>query len=792
MKTHILHIADQKNIPSTSLHLNSTISFTKIIQEIRKRVNPQGAADMDPLMMRLKQLTDEPRFVQPMTLEETGEFPLQMAHIYRMLVPGLAREEDNLIAFCPPLEPTVFYGTDAFYDLMMDKSFERLNCQVIEDCSTLSKDYVRLVYSVILEKLYGFPPIPQALQTISIIDECTGLPRYYRVNIDNSYVDVSPIGELPLFNLERLRKGWQEKLDPSVILEVLPLSLFTFDGFSILSLTDITIDYAQEELKNILINRDRGNAEAQYHQITGSLRTLVGSPHIEFDLIPLIRVNNRLIINPSTIRTSPIHHRLVEAGYPENKLQELGEEYFDHPELLFMPTMQVDDSSPEYLQIFKSVGVNSFALMPVYCSRELVGILNIYANKDGEVNEAVMAKLDLIMPLAEQILQKDILAFNRRLDEVIKDEFTSLQDSVEWKFKEVAWDFLKHEGEPQEPGKKRLQKINFKDVFPLYGAIDIRNSTLERGDALQADLEIQFAALINTLTLIGKRAGFGLAETMLYNARNFIEKIRNNRSDSDEVQLQYFLESELHPFLRHFESKGQADQPQDEIAIAIADYFARIDEQKGAAFANRRALEASMGMVNTAINQYLDLVKIEVQQTYPIYFEKFRTDGVEYDIYIGQSIAPERPYSPLYLKNIRFWQLSSMAAIGKMTHHLVPSMEKPLHTTQLIFIHSGSIDIAFRDDERRFDVEGGYNIRYQVIKKRIDKVHILQTGERLTQPGKIALVYFNEDILKEYLAYISTLQNQNILLNDLELLELEELQGVNGLKALRVGINFEQ
>jgi hypothetical protein len=78
-----------------------------------------------------------------------------------------------------------------------------------------------------------------------------------------------------------------------------------------------------------------------------------------------------------------------------------------------------------------------------------------------------------------------------------------------------------------------------------------------------------------------------------------------------------------------------------------------------------------------------------------------------------------------------------------------------------------------------------------VIKKRIDKVLIRNTTERLTQPGKIALVYFNRTDADEYLRYIYYLQEQNVLNDDLEQLDLEELQGVSGLKALRVGVNFD-
>jgi hypothetical protein len=88
-------------------------------------------------------------------------------------------------------------------------------------------------------------------------------------------------------------------------------------------------------------------------------------------------------------------------------------------------------------------------------------------------------------------------------------------------------------------------------------------------------------------------------------------------------------------------------------------------------------------------------------------------------------------------------------------------------------------------------VEGGYNIRYHIIKKRIDKVTLKNSRERLTQPGKIALIYFNQKDADEYISFINHLQEKKILKDDLEYLDLEELQGVSGLKALRVGVDTE-
>ena len=184
-------------------------------------------------------------------------------------------------------------------------------------------------------------------------------------------------------------------------------------------------------------------------------------------------------------------------------------------------------------------------------------------------------------------------------------------------------------------------------------------------------------------------------------------------------------------------------------------------------------------------------MQANLQKKYPVYFEKTRTDGIEYDMYLGQSISPKQPFKKSFLNELRLLQLKSMAAIASLVHSSIQHLPVPLQTTQLIYVNASSIDINFRIDEKRFDVEGGYNIRYHVVKKRIDKVHVLDTGERLTQPGKIAIIYTQLHHEKEYMNYISELQRQKILERNVELLDLEELQGVTGLKAIRVDITLD-
>jgi len=276
-----------------------------------------------------------------------------------------------------------------------------------------------------------------------------------------------------------------------------------------------------------------------------------------------------------------------------------------------------------------------------------------------------------------------------------------------------------------------------------------------------------------------------LLEGLKFKNAGIRDAIQSNMTAEDEIRINEFLSQEVEPVFDHLHKN---DKQASEI---IDQYFGEVNDADSKLYRYRGEYEKSVSQINEAILKYLENEEEGVQKSYPHYFEKYRTDGIEYNIYIGQSISPNHPFNLLYLKNIRLWQLKSMAQAARVTHQLLPSLKVPLQTTQLILVHGQPISISFRKDERKFDVEGSYNIRYEIIKKRLDKVRIKETGERLTQPGKIAIVYSNQKDATEYQEYIDFLKNKNILKPGVEFLELEELQGVKGMKAIRVEINLE-
>jgi hypothetical protein len=129
--------------------------------------------------------------------------------------------------------------------------------------------------------------------------------------------------------------------------------------------------------------------------------------------------------------------------------------------------------------------------------------------------------------------------------------------------------------------------------------------------------------------------------------------------------------------------------------------------------------------------------------------------------------------------------------VALRAHQLRDRLAVPLEATHLVLVQHAPLSIRFRFDEKRFDVDGAYDIRYEIVKKRIDKALIKGSSDRVTQPGKIAIVYAQIGEAQEYRGYIEYLQHLGYLTGEVEDVELEELQGVHGLRALRVTVDLK-
>jgi hypothetical protein len=263
-----------------------------------------------------------------------------------------------------------------------------------------------------------------------------------------------------------------------------------------------------------------------------------------------------------------------------------------------------------------------------------------------------------------------------------------------------------------------------------------------------------------------------------------LKRIQAGLGTGDELAVVKFLREEVESVFPHLKGFGL------KTIRAMETYESVMDPHVGTVYGLRKDFEESVSILNERLTTYLDQEEEKAQGILPHYFERHRTDGVDYLIYMGASLLEEGEFAEFYLKNIRLWQIKVACGMAWHTEQLKSTLKVPLDTAHLVLVQDAPLAIRFRFDEKRFDVDGAYDVRQEIIKSRLDKAVIKGGGERLTQPQKIAIVYSRPEEEREIRHHIDFLRTEGYLTGEVERLDLEELPGVQGLKSIRVGVDM--
>ncbi|OLE38321.1 MAG: hypothetical protein AUG00_05645 [Candidatus Rokubacteria bacterium 13_1_20CM_2_70_7] len=376
-------------------------------------------------------------------------------------------------------------------------------------------------------------------------------------------------------------------------------------------------------------------------------------------------------------------------------------------------------------------------------------------------------------------VQRSMEELNARIQTQIKEKFTAIHPVVEWRYRKAVLDSLDRHG---DGGGLELEPIVFEKVYPLYALSDIRGSSTQRALAIRHDLLAQLQLAKDVVQAAHQARGLPVLDELLYRIDKHVVQIETGLASGGEVGVISFLRSDVERLFDRLQEFGPG------VRARIEAYRAAVDPRLRSVYRQRRVFEESVTRLTETISSYLDLEEQAAQGMFPHYFEKQKTDGVDHQIYIGAALVEDGRFDPLYLKNLRLWQLMVVCGIAARADQLTKNLPVPLQTTHLILVQHAPLSIRFRFDEKRFDVDGAYDIRYEIVKKRIDKAVVKGATERVTQPGKIAIVYAQPGEALEYRGYIEYLQHLGYLSGEVEDLELEEFQGVHGLRALRVTV----
>lgn len=642
--------------------------------------------------------------------------------------------------------------------------------------------------ALILNRVYDIEYEMLEEQAYVLHDIANDLDIYFKMFNRNDFIDVIPLKPLKPLKRADLDTLFENPLDEKLWMSYFPPENFLFKGMDIGYMYDVTRYYIANEINLKLQTEGKENPKEMVDYMNFKLKSFFKRPDLEAGFLNIIFSD--FITNGNELTLTNVQNYDLLARIDSDRSQYGGIYYetFETQKGVVEKDLTQIASPSIGEKLLLERGIKSIILYPI-CSEEgeVLSILEIGIREANTLHVSDLLKLEGILQIVQRRINSNVSDLDGQINNYIQKEFTAIHPSVKWRFEEIA---LKHQLTDRLNGNledmPNPEEIVFKDLYPLYAQADIVSSSTLRNKAIQADLLENLRAIEVLLDTWNHEMEFPLMDAFLTKTQDQIKSIKEQFSSSEESTIINFISGQIHPFINQMkESYPFLTKEPYEV------YKKKIDPELGIIYKKRKAYENSVNQLNAALSAIMDKEQRKLQKILPHYFEKYNTDGIEYNMYLGQSILQNEKFTDYHLQSFRIWQLTNMVDITRQVECLKSKLEVPLSTAQLLLIYNSELSIRFRADEKQFDVDGSYNVRYEIIKKRIDKSIIKGTNERLTQAGKIAIVYLQEEDKQEYMRYLEYLISKGCIEPEIEDLELDRLQGAEGLHALRVTVKMQ-
>lgn len=752
-----------------------TFSLDPFLEKMHEKLNAKGLDKKSKTWQWFEEIENQLKIYSDIELVEKHADKLQS--LLEILFPSLFFK-GQLGFITVPFSKMFIYVTPEMGELMYSDNWEVRIPEFIQKGREHKSNLD--IANLTLSTFYGVDQECLSTEVISFRNKATRLEKHYKINIVGDFVKGIALKPLKKLSKKQIYDLLNQFDNPELRLKYLPPENFAFEGLTIGYFTDVTDVEIMSRVKAMMV--DEGGKEDHMDDLDNlqqMTRSFLGIPDIEIGMVhtsdsfwresttwSLLRVFDNNLMRPSFKDENGAYGKVLLNNEP-----------------VIIPDLKLQSHLSKIEEKLLEKGHRSLMVAPLHDrAGNIVGVFELASPKTYQFTRMTHLQMKEIISLFALGTNRFIQDLENSTRLTIQQQFSSVHSSVEWRFREAASKYYWQNNVDGEAAE--IDPIVFKNLYPIYGQADIVGSSKIRNKSIKADLIDNLKRAIEVMHNCRVRLEFHLLDVYISKAEANLARLENDEFiSSDETQIVELLTSEIHPLLRELKSRFKK-LPRK----ILNDYFKYLDPKLDIVYRHRKAYEDSVHLLNQTMARFIEQEDQKMQELLPHYFEKYTTDGVEYNIYLGQALLPNHTFSDFFLKDFRLWQLIKMCEITHLVKRTSQELPVPLTTAQLIFVYNNTMSIRFNMDEKQFDVDGTYNVRYEILKKRIDKAVVKGTGERLTQSGKIGIVWLQEKDRLEYLEYLHHLVDKGYISDNIEELELEKMQGADGLKALRVEV----
>ncbi len=558
------------------------LSFKKLIHHIEERCKSNDKIIKSLAHSVLNELKLTPELLEPIyDLSEIKKHERLISNMMIFVFPDAFLEKQTF-ATTLPFFFDVFYSSPKFREIIKIKDGVITGQMNLDK---LSFNFGRIIgaYATVLNRAHGINLQMDFPIVYKIPDPVTGLDRYFKLNIADEFAEVIIKGKRKEFSQDEITSIRANLYDLEYMKKMIPGDKYELHGFVAINVINITDTEILSSMKRDLIEKDTITTISGFLKLQHSMKSLLRCPDIFLGLADFpgstqklfqfgTKIGNSFIMNDKCVNN--LSCDCIDDSIYKN--------CFEFRKVVIIEDLEKYPNRTVIEDEILKQGIRNILIAPLIYGNEIVGILELGSPIPGEINMVNTLKLREVLPLFAMAVARSKEEMNNKIQSVIKEKCTAIHPTLEWRFRDAAMKMLREENNGIQT---EMEEIVFHNVYPLYGLSDIRNSSLQRNNAIKDDLIENLNLALEVISASKKHKNLHAFDELTYRIDKKIDALKFSIDSGDEAMTLSFLRKEIEPLFKHLYEFNT------DVKNSVIKYRHALDEKLGLVIKNERDLE---------------------------------------------------------------------------------------------------------------------------------------------------------------------------------------------------------
>jgi len=513
--------------------------------------------------------------------------------------------ENSLYKFSQPFHFAPIYVSPRMKDMITVQDACYSFSGRMED---VVKRHQIMLGATILKKFYGVTVDVTPTAMLTVPDHKTGLSRYFKPDMNADYIKIVPVGDFPDLSRSDINRLLTNISDTELWMAMLPAEKFEFHGLHISHLLEVTEEEALSRLKQRLISRDAILDVERVRELAQLVRIHFKNPDLQLGLTAVDFPLDRAVDHEYRIRFNILSDsvdRLTGADFAGS----IYEKAFKSKEVLVVEDLRSLPHPTRMERELMRLGFRSFLIAPLLDQdKNVIGVVELGCPGAYGINAFLELKFREIRGLFRTAIERSREYIDNRIEAIMREQYTSLHSSVEWRFTEAAFEILQQLDQGLTPVSPA---IAFSNVYPLYGQADIVGSSGIRNAAIYQDLVDNLRAGRYFLSTALNIIAFPLIHQVIRAIDDALETEVDDFDNGHEIRFGELIHAQLSPLINQL---ARSDQRLRDLGDR---YFEDLDPELGLFARIRMAYEKSVARINNELSEFFTTRDLAMQATLP-------------------------------------------------------------------------------------------------------------------------------------------------------------------------------